>query len=77
MARLIDDSSAKIIDFWPQGAFTHGKDSKKISEDGKQARLIYALIGFAYPKVELKISDTSKVVISGSHDLEPFTLDVK
>jgi len=77
VAKIIGDSNTKIVDFWPTGMFSHGKDSKKISDDGKEARLTYALIGSISPQVELKTSDTCKVEISGSHELAPFILEVK
>lgn len=78
-ARIVEDSSAKIINFWPHMGPAHitGKDSKKVSADGKQARLIYSLFSADYPEVELKVSETCTVVIAGSHDLKPFTLDIK
>jgi hypothetical protein len=73
------ESGGKIVDFWPRvgPAFLTGEDSKKITEDGNKARLIFQLIGIGNPEVELKMSEASKVLISGSHDLKPLIIDIK
>ncbi len=75
--KILDESDAKIIDFWPEGAFSHGEGSKKITENGKEALIIYSMIGIGYPKVKLTISKPAKVSISGSHELNKFTIDIK
>lgn len=59
------------------GSFNSGKDSKKIYESGKKARLIYSLLSAGYPKIELKVSSKTQILIKGNHDLEPFKLDIK
>jgi hypothetical protein len=46
------NTDKQILDFWPSSKrppFTSGKDSKKIENDGKSARLMYSLLGFGYP----------------------------
>jgi len=75
-AKIIDDSDSKIIDFWPTGSFGSGKDSKKISDNGKEARLIYNLFGGALPQVKLITSGICKIEISGSHELTPIVLEI-
>ncbi len=79
IAKVIGESSGKIVDFWPRAgpAFLTGEDSKKISADGKKARLIFQLIGVGNPHVELKMSEASKVLISGSHDLKALIIDIR
>lgn len=79
LAKVADGFSAKITDFWPVlgPPFTTGPDSKKISDDGKDARLIYGLMAVGCPEVELKLSDAGKVLVSGNHVLKPFTVDIK
>lgn len=79
IAEVIGESSGKIVDFWPRPgpAFLTGADSKKISADGKKARLTFQLIGVGNPQVELKMSEASKVLILGSHGLEALTIDIK
>ncbi|HUT54840.1 MAG TPA: hypothetical protein VM658_15720 [bacterium] len=76
------NNSVRILDFWPtkvKGSppFTSGKDSKKIADDGKSARLIYSLIGFGYPSVDLVLSGPTKVQIQGNNGLEAFEVDVR
>lgn len=76
-AKILDDSNAKIINFWPESISATGKDSKKIAENGKEALLIFSMIGVGYPRVKLTISEPAKVLISGSHELKEFTVDIK
>ncbi len=80
IARLPKESNAKIIDFWPTlggGAFQSGKDSKKISEDGQVARLIYSLMGPGYPTIELTVSEPTSILIEGNNDLEKFLIKIE
>ena len=79
IATVIGELGGKIVDFWPRvgPAFLTGADSKKISEDGNKAQLIFQLIGIGNPEVELKMSEASKVLISGSHDLKALIIDIK
>jgi hypothetical protein len=79
-AEIEKNSSSKILDFWPDtkgGAFSSGKDSKKISSNGKTARLIYSLIGAGNPAFELKVSKSTVVKISGNYLLKPITLKIE
>jgi len=78
-AALPLNTDKKILDFWPssKSSFTSGKDSKKIEKDNKYARLMYSLIGFGYPSIDLVVSGPTKVQIKGNNGLEPFVIDVK
>lgn len=79
-ASLPIKSTAKILDFWPAtegGAFQTGGDSKKISEDGLAARLIYSLMGPGFPTVELTVSGPTPVTIEGNNGLETFTFQIE
>jgi len=78
-AKIVRDSSAKITDLWTGEGYVclAGPDSKKISDNGKEARLIYSSISADWPIVRLKVSDACTVLIAGTHDLKPFTLDIK
>jgi hypothetical protein len=74
------DTETKIVDFWPSldsGAFQSGPDSKKISPDGKSARLIYSLMGAGSPSVILSTSGPATVEVRGSHELQPFTIEIQ
>lgn len=75
----VADSDATILDFWPAGssAFESGPDSEKISEDGKQARLLYSLIGGGgFPAVRLVLSDEASVVVSSNYLKTPIVVQV-
>jgi len=79
-AALPINTDAKILDFWPSSKslpFTSGKDSKKIIKDHKYAQLMYSLVGFGYPSIDLLISGPTKVQIKGNNGLEPFVIEVK
>jgi lipopolysaccharide export LptBFGC system permease protein LptF len=80
VAALPDNSKEKILNFWPTtngGAFESGPDSKKISLDGKQARLAYSLLGSGYPSIDLTLSGPTDITISGNNGLEPVTLKIE
>lgn len=80
LAEIEPNNSSKILDFWPSlkgGAFSSGPDSKKISADGKTARLIYSIIGFGNPTFEFKVSKPTNVRISGNYLAQPITLRVE
>jgi hypothetical protein len=67
-ASVDDDSDVRILDFWPsKGVFRHGKDSKKIEEDGKQALLRYSLLGVGRPSIDLTISGKARIKIQGNY----------
>jgi hypothetical protein len=79
-AEIENNSSSKILDFWPDtkgGTFSSGKDSKKINPDGKTARLIYSLIGAGRPTFKLKVSKSTNVKISGNYLTKPLTLRIE
>jgi len=76
-AEIEKGSDTKILKFWPLPPFRSGEDSMKISDDGKTARLIYGLFGGDPPKIELQLSGSARVQISGSHELKQFIIDVK
>ena len=74
------NNTSKILDFSPSligGAFSSGKDSKKISSDRKSARLIYSLIGSGKPTFELKVSKPTIVKITGNYLPNPIALEIK
>lgn len=79
MAKVTNGTKAKIIDFWPRlgPAFITGPDSKKISDDGKEALLAYGVMAVGYPEVELHLSDSAKVDVSGNLLTEPVVLEIK
>lgn len=77
IVELPRNSSSIITDFTPKGAHQHGKDSKRISEDRKTARLAYSLLGVGSVRLELKVSDPSPVKISGNYIPEPLIFEVK
>lgn len=79
-AALPVGSSERIRDFWPTqktSIFTAGEDSKKIADDGKSARLMYSLLSFGYPSVDLVVSGPTKVQIQGNNGLQTFEVDIK
>ena len=79
-AELPVNTDKQILDFWPSSKgspFTSGKDSKKIEKDGKSARLIYSILGFGYPSIDLVVSGPTKVQIQGNNGLETFEIDVQ
>jgi hypothetical protein len=80
VASLPVDSEEKILNFWPTpntSPFQHGPDSKKITDNGKSARLVYSLLGFGYPSIDLEVTGPTKVEIKGNNGLETFVLDIK
>ena len=79
IAKITDETSAKITNFWPKPGppFTTGPDSKKISNDGKEARLAYGIMAVGYPEVELNLSESAKVMVSGNLLIEPVVLEIK
>jgi len=67
-ASIYDDSDVQIVDFWPSGgAFSSGKDSKKIASDGKKARLAYSLLSVGRPKFDLTVSGKARIRIEGNY----------
>ncbi len=67
-ASIDDDSDVQIVDFWPSGgAFISGKDSKKITSDGKKARLAYSLMSAGRPKFDLTLSGRARIKIEGNY----------
>lgn len=79
-AEIETNNSSKILDFWPSlkgGSFSSGAESKKISSNGKTARLIYSIIGAGNPTFELKVSKPTNVRITGNYLPEPITLRIE
>ncbi|MCK4392470.1 hypothetical protein KAX17_06155 [Candidatus Bipolaricaulota bacterium] len=69
-ARILGDSNAKIIDFWPTlngGPFHVEDDAKEIDSDGKRARLVYSLLLAGQPTFDLTISEKAPVEIQGNY----------
>lgn len=79
IAKVKEDKNAKITNFWPHVGlpFLTGPDSKKISDDGKEARLIFGVMGVGCPEAELHLSDSARVEISGNLLTEPVVLEIK
>jgi hypothetical protein len=75
--KILNNSDSNIIKFWPEGSFSYGKDSIKISNDGKEATLDYAITEVSYPAVRLTISQPASVLVSGSHLLNTLTIEIK
>ena len=73
VAKIVDGSRAKIINFSPVGISMDVL--KKIAPDGKEAQLTYTITG-GYPKLKLETSDTGKVMLSGSHIAKPIILEI-
>ena len=77
-AEIEKNDSSKILDFWPKGgAFSSGKDSKKISSNGKTARLIYSIIGAGKPTFEFKVSKPTNVRFTGNYLPKPIVLRIE
>jgi hypothetical protein len=79
MSKITDETNAKITKFWPKlgPAFITGPDSEKISNDGKEAILTYGLMAVGYPEVELHLSDSAKVEVSGNLLTEQVVFEIK
>jgi Ca2+/Na+ antiporter len=80
IATIDDNSGARILDFRPTlggGAFLSGKNSKKISDDGKQARLVYSLVSAGKPTFDLSVSGKPRVKIEGNFLKEAVVLTVE
>lgn len=74
VAKLVDNSSTKIVNFSPVGISMDVLE--KISSDGKEAQLTYTIMG-GYPKLKLETSDTCKILLSGSHITKPITVQIE
>ena len=75
-ARIINDSTAKILKFEPMGSGL-ADSLKEILDDGKTARLAYSFLGVRWPEVGLVLSGKAQVQISGSNELETFEINVE
>ncbi len=76
VAEILSDSQSRILDFILVGLI-NADISNMIQPDGRMAQFEYLAIGFDYPVIELKLSASAKVKISGNHGLETFILEVK
>jgi hypothetical protein len=75
-AKIINYSTGKILEFAPvSSGLTNA--SKEILDDGKTAHLTYSFVGIDLPEVELVLSSKAQVKISGSHELEPFEINIE
>ncbi len=75
---LPDASTASILDFWPaNNAYSTNEESEQILENGKQARLTFALLGVESPRVTLTVSGTTQLTIHGNYLDEPIDLRVE
>jgi hypothetical protein len=77
---LPKDSKARITDVEPTldgGAIFCGDNYKKLSPDGKSARLAYAVGPGGFPVFEVKLSDITEVAVEGNNGLTPFTVRVQ
>ncbi|MBU0519876.1 hypothetical protein KJ564_13170 [bacterium] len=68
------NSSSKIIKIWPIGFMSN--DSRKVSADGKSARLRYCLIGSVSPTIGILVSEPTRIQISGNNGLETFEVEI-
>ena len=78
-ASILGVGSSKILDIWPTlegGPFTTGPDSKLISPNGKQGRIVYSIIGMGRPVIEIKVSSKCRLYIEGNNELPSFYLDI-
>jgi len=76
-ARIIDNPNARILDFWPDGIFESGPDSKRITSDGRAARLIFGPLSPGVFSVQLHTSGSCVVEIVGNHSLPKFQVHVR
>ena len=74
-AQIEGDTDATILSFSP-GAGVSFNIRKFLSTDRRHASLSFSRAEAANPVI-LRVSATCKVTISGSHNLKPFTLDIK
>ena len=54
-----------------------GEDSKRISPDGKQARLIYSLLSAGNPILDLEVTQSTTVTLAGNYLTTPQELIVR
>lgn len=79
-ARVQKGSNSKILDLWPSAkhhAFASGPASKKITDEGKTARLQFSLVGASYPTVLLTVSEPAQLLIDSNYLPEPFFLNIE
>jgi|GEM_PF-3097880 len=77
-AALPVGSNSKIADFWPNSSevFLAGDQSKQILEDGRLAHLTYKPLGITV-RVDLTVTEPTKVRIVGNLGVEPFEVEIK
>jgi len=78
-AMLPQENTSTITDFWPDGygITSTGKDSKKISSDGKLAMLTYQSALTDSVQIKLTTSDKTSVILQGNYIKDPIALDIK
>jgi len=67
---IVADSETRVLDFWPSiegGAFSSGPSSKKIQDDGRQARLQYSLVSVGRPTFDLTLSGEARIKVEGNY----------
>lgn len=75
VARIQNVPTAKILSFLPgQGVSMNQRGA--VSGDGRHANLTFSRSDGSYP-VKLRVSEACKVIISGSHNLEPFEVEIR
>ena len=78
IAVLPKENASKIVDFWPEGGISStGKDSKKISTDGRIAILTYQPISAIPVKIKLVTSGSTPVLLQGNYIKEPINIEIK
>jgi hypothetical protein len=77
VAKVVNNSNAKIIGFDEIGSDHYRTLSRKISDNHKEAQFTYDPGHFEFPKVSLITSEKCKVQISSSHITEPFLIDIE
>lgn len=75
-AKVIDDLDARISVFKPTKTMMSVKQ-ERISSDGKEAILVYAPIVIGFPEVELQVSRSTTIEISGNLLEELEVLEIK
>lgn len=78
-ASLSQDTNVKILDMWPTkfgSPFVFKNNSLNISKDERSADLKYNLWG-NIPAIQINVSGPTAILIKGSHELEPFTINIE
>ena len=71
---LPSDSKVRILEFKPAQLSMNLRS--RVSEDGTNATLAFALPGSEDPAIKLLLSGAAPVTIEGNHNLKPVRIDV-